>query len=61
MLNKAERGVPVMAQWKQIQLGAMRFRVQTLASLSGLRIQCCHDLWYRSQMKLESGIAVALA
>ena len=36
-------GVPVMAQWKQIRLGAMRLRVQSQASLSGLRIWCCHD------------------
>jgi len=26
-----------MAQWKQIRLGTMRFRVQSLASRSGLR------------------------
>ena len=30
-----------MAQWKQIQLGTMRLRVQSLASLSGLRIRYC--------------------
>ena len=27
----------------------MRMKVRSLASLSGLRIQCCHELWYRSQ------------
>ena len=26
----------------------IRFRVQSLASLSGLRIQCCRELWCRS-------------
>ena len=36
-----------MSQWKHIQLGTMRFWVQSLASLSGLRIQCCHELWRR--------------
>ena len=30
-------------------------------SLSGLRIWCCCDLWCRSQMRLRSGIAVAVA
>ena len=37
-------GDPVVAQWKQIQLGTMRLWVQSLASLSGLRIQRCHEL-----------------
>ena len=38
----------------------MRIQVQSLASLSGLRIQYCHKLWYRSQMQLRSGVAVAV-
>ena len=29
-----------------------------LASLSGVRIQCCCELWYRSQMRLRSDIAL---
>ena len=43
-------GVPVMAQWKQIQLGTMRLQVRSLPSLSGLRIQHCRDLWFSSQV-----------
>ena len=35
-------------------------QVQSLASLSGLRIQHCHKLQHRSQMRLGSGIAVAV-
>ena len=54
-------GVPVVAQQKQIQLGSMRLRVRFLASLNRLRIQCCRNLWCRSQTLLGSGIAVALA
>ena len=27
--------------------------VPSLASLSGLRIQHCHELWYRTKMKLR--------
>ena len=38
-----------MAQWKRIQLGTMTFQVRSLASLSGLRIHRCHELWCRLQ------------
>ena len=48
-------GVPVMAQWKRIRLGTIRLRVRSLASLSGLRIQHCCELWCRSQTWLRSG------
>ena len=37
-------GVPIIAQWKAIQLETIRFQVQFLASLSGFRIQCCCEL-----------------
>ena len=43
-----------------IQLGTMRLGVLSLASLSGLRIQHCHELG-RSQTRLGSGVAVAVA
>ena len=36
-----------MAQWKQIPLGTMRLWVRSLASLSGLRIWHCRELWCR--------------
>ena len=39
---------------------SMRMRVWSLASLSGLRIRCCHELWGKSRMWLRSGIAVAV-
>ena len=38
----------------------MRIWVQSLALLSGLRIQYYHDMWYRLQMWLGSGVAVAV-
>ena len=38
----------------------LRMWVWPLASLSGLRIWHCHELWSRSQMQLGSGVAVAL-
>ena len=36
-----------MVQRKSIRLGTMRIWVQSLASLSGLRIQHCCELWCR--------------
>ena len=53
-------GVPIVAQRKQIWLGSMRIQIQSLASLSGLRIQHFHELWCRPQMWLGSGVAVAV-
>ena len=38
----------------------MRMQVQSLASLSGLRIQCCCKLQHRSQMWFVSSVAVAV-
>ena len=38
-----------------------RMRVQSLASLSGLRDYRCHELQYRSQIRFGSGMAVAQA
>ena len=39
----------------------MRTWFRPVASLSGSRIQCCHELWCRSQTQLRSGIALAVA
>ena len=50
--------VPIVAQQNQIRLGTMRLRVLPLASLSGVRIRCCCELWYRLQMWLGSCVAV---
>ena len=36
-----ELGVPIVTQWKQIQLVSMRVQVQSLASLGVLGILCC--------------------
>ena len=49
-----------MAQQRLIQLGTMRLQVQSVASLSGLRIRRCRELWCRAQMQLGSDFAVAL-
>ena len=54
-------GVPVVAQWKWTLLVSMRMLVQSLVLLTGLRIQCCHELWCSSQTQLRSCIAVAVA
>ena len=42
--------VPFVAQQKCIQLGTMRLQVRSLAWRSGLRIQCCPELWCRWHM-----------
>ena len=55
-------GVPVVVQRKQIQLVSMRMWLQSLASsLSGSEIQHCNKLWCRSQRRLGSSVAIALA
>ena len=38
----------------------MRLQVPSLASISGLRIWRCHELWYRLQTQLRSDVAVAV-
>ena len=58
---KKKNGIPIMVQQKWIWLGTMRFRVQFLASLGGLRIRRCREVWCRSQMRLGSHVAVAVA
>ena len=50
-----------VAQQKQIQLETIRLWVRSLASLSGLRIQRCRELWYRLQIQLRYDVAVAVA
>ena len=60
ILKVTALGVPVVVQLKHIQLVPMRLQVRSLASLSGLRIWHCHELWCRSKMWLGSGVAVAL-
>ena len=38
----------------------MRMWIRSLAWLSGLRIQNCHRLWFRSKTQLRSGVAMAV-
>ena len=59
LIQSGTLGVPVVVQWKRIRLGTMRFWVRSLASLSGLGIQCCRELWCRSQTWLGSPVAMA--
>ena len=44
----------------EMNLIAMRIQVRPLASISGLRIQHCLELWCRSQTWFRSFIAVAV-
>ena len=59
-IKTASSGVPLEAPQRQVQLGTMRLRIQSLASLSGLRIWHCCGLLCRLQMRLRSGIAVVV-
>ena len=45
-------GVPIVVQWKGIRLGTIRLWVQSLASLSGLRILCCCGCGVGRQLSL---------
>ena len=51
---------PLWLNRLRTQLVSMRMWVQPLASLTGLRIQHCCDLWHRLQMQLRSHVAVAV-
>ena len=53
-------GVPVVAQWLMNPTKNHEFAVWSLALLSGLRIQCCRELWCRSQTRLGSRVAAAV-
>ena len=53
-------GVPIVAQQVRTRCSLCEDKmVQSLVSLNGLRIQCCHKLQCRSQMQFGSGVAVA--
>ena len=47
--------IHIMVQQKQIWLGSLRMQVRSLASLSGLRSQHCHELWCRQKWRSWNG------
>ena len=53
--------VPIVAKWKCIRLKTMRLQVQSLALLCGFRIWHYCELGCRSQTRLGSGVAAAVA
>ena len=50
-------GVPIVVQWKRIQLGTMSLQDRSLASLGGLGIWRCHELSCELQTQLGSGVS----
>ena len=52
-LKSSYTGVPIVVQWKRIQLGATRLQVRSLASLRGLRIWRCRDCGIGRQLQLR--------
>ena len=59
--QRNDRGIPIMAKGKQIWLITMRMQVQSLASLSGLRIWGCHELGVGCRCSLDLVRPVATA
>ena len=60
-LKTHHREFPCWCNGNGIQLETMRLLVRSLALLSGLRIQRCHELLCRLQTWLRSGVAVTVA
>ena len=60
IIKMSREGVPIMPQWLTNLTSIMRMQVQYLASLSGLRIQCYHEVWCSLQPWLGSHVAVAV-
>ena len=58
MVKKYKQEFPLWLSGLRTQLMSMRMWVQSLALLSGLRIQCCHKLQYSLQVRPESAVAV---
>ena len=58
---KNKKEFPLWLSSKQPDSISMRLPVQALASLGGLRIQCWRELWCRLQVRLGSGVDVAVA
>ena len=53
-------GVPAVEQRKRTQLGTMRLRVRSLASISGLRIWRCHELHQIAGCRLQAAAAAQI-
>ena len=57
--KKKKKRVLIVAQ--QVKDPVLRMWVRSLAWLSALRIQHCHEMWCRLQSRLGSQVAMALA
>ena len=53
-------GAPAAAPWVKNPTSIHEDSVQSLASLSGLRIRCCRELWCRSQTRLRFHATLAV-
>ena len=59
--TKKTLGIPVWLSGLKTQHSVHEDAGSIPASLSGLRVQSCHDLWHKLHRQLRSGIAVAVA
>ena len=60
-LKRGRRKIPLWLSGLRTRLVSMSMWVPSLASLSGLRIQHCYELWCRSKAWLRPCVAVAVA
>ena len=61
VLSRSNQGVPVVVQWLTNPTGNHEVVGSIPGLVSGLTIRCCCELWCKSQTRLRSRIAVALA
>ena len=59
-LKCTARGVPIVGHGVKNPTSIYE-DTGSIPGLSGLRIQRCPELWYRSQTRLKSGVAAAVA
>ena len=59
--NTTIQEFPLWLSGLNTPLVSMRMQVQSLVSLTGLRIQHCRELWFRSLTWPRSGVAMAVA
>ena len=58
--REKETQVPIVTQQNMTSIHENVGSIISLAKFNGLRIQCCHELWWKVQMRFGSGVAAAV-